>query len=43
VKAALNFIAEFAVACLIAWGTIEVLAALQPGPWLVPKYGTWIE
>jgi len=35
-------IAEFALMALIAWGVWTALQALVPGPWLVPKYGTWI-
>jgi hypothetical protein len=34
--------AELALMLLILWGTLEVLKALQPGPWLVPEYGTWV-
>ncbi len=42
-KAALRITAEFAVALLLCWGTIKALEAVQPGPWIVPDYGTWIE
>jgi hypothetical protein len=39
----LHHLAELAVMFLILWGVIALIQALQPGPWIVPEYGSWRE